>query len=116
MSKIYFNTIFPYMENTSEKEREMIVIVSVSIILFIFCLISANWILPKNCYLFSSNTPHPQACHTLGMECHLCDDIVTASAVSTIAGLGVLFFSLPFLVSAIRNLRIRSEEQIKIFD
>jgi hypothetical protein len=50
------------------------------------------------------------------MECHLCDDIVTASAVSTIAGLGVLFFSLPFLVSAIRNLRIRSEEQIKIFD
>jgi len=108
--------MFPFMETTTEKEREIIVLVSFSIIMFVVCIVSANWLLPKHCSLFDDNIPHPQMCHTPGMKCDLCEDIATASVASTIAGLGISFFFLPFAVFAIRNLRNRPIEQTKLFD
>jgi len=62
--------------------KELMIIAGVPLILFLFCLIFANWILSK----------------------------------STIVGLGICLFFLPFLIFAIKYLRNRPISQTKLFD
>jgi hypothetical protein len=120
MIKNYLNTIFPFKEQTSKKEREVLIIISVSIISFVACFVFAILVLPKNCSLFFSNVPGPQMCHTIPLPegCYdsFCKDAKTEYAASIIAGLGICLLFLPLIVYAIQNLRKRQNEQTKLFD
>lgn len=102
-----------------EEEKDIIFYISFSVVLLIVCLIAANFILPKNCNLFSSNELHPQACHTVGADCSdiICENPAMASVASTIAGLGICsLILLPMMLLKIKNLRSRPVEQTKLFD
>jgi len=120
MSRNYLNTIFPFMETTTEKEREIIVLVSFSIILFLVCIIYANWMLPEYCDFFSSNELHGLACD--GMRdwkvdpCPICEDKRMATIASFVFGLGIGFIFLPFVVFTIQKMRNRPVEQTKLFE
>ncbi|HEX8636761.1 MAG TPA: hypothetical protein VF692_01765 [Pyrinomonadaceae bacterium] len=120
MSRKYFNSIFPFKENTSQKERETIVLISASIILFFICIVSANLILPEYCSLFSGNIESGFACDGIDWRnpkpCAICRDKGMALIASIIAGAGGCFLFAPLLVYAIQNLRQRPIEQTKIFD
>ncbi len=52
-----------YMKKVEPKE--LMIIAGVPLILFLFCLIFANWILPKNCSIFDKNVLGGQTCHTI---------------------------------------------------
>jgi len=97
--------------------KEFLIITGVSLILFLLCLVFAGWILPEHCNFFDDNI-HRQTCHTIPMpiDCHTCEDRATASIASTIAGLGICLFFLPFLIFAVRHLRNRPVSQTKLFD
>jgi len=120
MNKNYLNTIFPFLETTTKKEREVIILISASVILFVICFILAYLLLPKYCDLFSNNELHPFACDGLRNwelePCPICENKAVATVASFIFGLGICFFFLPFVVFAIRNLRNRPVEQTKLFD
>lgn len=103
-----------------EKEKDIIFYISFSVVLMIVCLIVANFILPKNCNIFSSNITNPQACDTnLGADCSdiICENPAIANVASAIAGLGVCsLILLPLLLYQIKNMRSRPIEQTKLFD
>jgi len=102
-----------------EKEKDIVFYISFSVILLIVCLIAANFILPKNCNLFSSNELHPQACHTIGADCSdiICENRAMASVASTIAGLGICsLILLPVVMLGIQKRRNQPIEQTKLFD
>jgi hypothetical protein len=120
MIKKYLNTIFPFMETTSEKEREVIALTSVSIMSFFICIAGAILILPEYCSFFSSNIESGFACDGIDWRnpkpCAICRDKGIALIASIIAGAGICFPFVPFLVYGIQNLHQRPIKQTKIFD
>jgi len=98
--------------------KEAIFIILVPIVLCFICVVTARTILPEHCNLFDDNIMPPQMCHTIPMpdDCYFCEDKSKALIASTIGGLGICFFFLPFVIFAVRNLRNRPVEETKLFD
>jgi len=119
-SKSYINTVFPFLETTTEKEREGIILISFLMLLFFSCLILAYSLLPQYCNFFSSNELLGFACD--GMRdwkvdpCPICEDKRMATVASYLFGLGIGFLFIPFVIFAIRKWQNRSVEQTKLFD
>ncbi len=120
MNKIKARVILALIFDMNKIEpKEFLIITGVPLILFLFCLVFANWILPEHCSLFDDNVLGGQTCHTIPMPAgceNICEDRATASVASTIVSLGICLFFLPFLIFAIKYLRNRPVSQTKLFD
>jgi TRAP-type C4-dicarboxylate transport system permease small subunit len=91
-----------------------------SIILCFICIVCANLLLPEYCSLFSSNIESGFACDGIDWRnpnpCAICRDKGTALTASIIAGAGICFLFVPFVVYAIQSSRRQPIEQTKLFD
>lgn len=119
MSKNFLNTIFPFEENTTERQRQIIAVSAVSIFIFFACMIVAISILPEYCFLFSSNIESGFACDGMRPDnspCAICQDKRTAKMATIIAVLGICMLIIPFIVFELKKYRNSSIEQPKLFD
>ncbi len=109
-----------FLETMTKSEREITFLVSFSITLFVVCVVSAGWILPEHCSLFSDNIPGGFECDGVDFSKPIspcgCQDRRMASVATIIASLGICFLFLPFIIFAIKNSRNRPVEQTKLFD
>lgn len=119
MGNNYLNTIFPFKENTTEQQRQVIAVSIVSIFTFFVFIIIAVSILPEYCFLFSSNIESGFACDGMRPDnspCPICEDKRTAKMATIIAVLGICMLIIPFIIFELKKYRNSSIEQPKLFD
>lgn len=109
----------PYFMISSET-KEFILTVCLPAFLSIGCFIFGNWILPKNCTLFVSNSPGPQMCHTIPSEAgcfdSFCQDTATELTASIIVGLGIFLLVVPIIVFLLKDSHNKPFKETKLFD